>query len=355
MLPIAVSGAAHADRGHAKDKRALTVMTQNLYLGSSLDSALAATTPQQFVGAVATIYGTALFTDFPTRAAAIAATIEQKKPDLIGLQEVSKWTANATHQGPTPVSQDFLSILQGELTKAGLDYEVASVSNNADIGPAPLVSPSLGCQVAAPVPDCVVTLQDRDVILVNAKTPELEWSNPQSGNYATQQLFAPPAGDPISFDRGWATIDGTYQGKKFHMANTHLEVENSPTVQEAQAKEFLAGPAKGHGAVIATGDFNSAADGSTTTSFADLTKSFFNDSWAVNGGDPGLSCCQNGTLTNPGSEFATRIDLILTHAAVRAESAELVGDTPFRTQTLPDLRPIWASDHAGVVAKLRLH
>ena len=64
------------------------------------------------------------------------------------------------------------------------------MSNNAHIGPAPLVSPPFGCNVppeTAPTAfDCVVELFDRDVILVNADTPNLEWSNPQSGRFEAQ-------------------------------------------------------------------------------------------------------------------------------------------------------------------------
>ena len=51
------------------------MLTQNLYLGSSLTPALAATTPEAFVAAVAQIYGTAAFTNFPRRAEAVADTI----------------------------------------------------------------------------------------------------------------------------------------------------------------------------------------------------------------------------------------------------------------------------------------
>ncbi|MEP7191262.1 MAG: endonuclease/exonuclease/phosphatase family protein [Actinomycetota bacterium] len=342
-LPLAGSGAAQA-----MDKRELTVMTQNLYLGSSLEPALQASDGPSFVAAVAQIYGTMLFTDFPTRATAIAETIAKERPDLVGLQEVSNWIAQATNGAATPPSYDFLQILQQALAAKGLHYEVASVSHNANIGPAPLVSPAFGCGFTAQ--DCVVTLQDRDVILVNTKTPRLRWSNPQNGNYTAQQTFQPPVGAPVSFDRGWASIDGVFDGKKFHYANTHLEVEDSPAVQEAQVREFLAGPARGAGAVIATGDFNSAADGTTTTSYADLTKSWFKDSWSVNRHHAGLTCCQNSTLTNPVSAFTSRIDLVLTHGAVRPLSSKVVGNTPF--QAAP---PFWASDHAGVVAKVRVH
>ena len=35
------------------------------------------------------------YTNFPQRAEAIADEIEEKEPDLVGLQEVSKWTTVA--------------------------------------------------------------------------------------------------------------------------------------------------------------------------------------------------------------------------------------------------------------------
>ena len=44
------------------------------------------------------------------------------------------------------------------------------------------------------------------VILVNDDTPELTWSNPQSGRYTAQQVIESPVG-PLSFERGWASID----------------------------------------------------------------------------------------------------------------------------------------------------
>jgi endonuclease/exonuclease/phosphatase family metal-dependent hydrolase len=343
--------------GHGRD---LTFMTYNLYLGSSLDPALEvaqlppAEQPAAFVGAVAQIYGTAVFTDFPTRAEAVADSIAADEPDVIGLQEVTKWIASATTPGSSahPPSYDFLKILTAALEERGLDYEVAGVSQNADIGPAPLVAPDFGCAAVQPVPDCVVTLQDRDVILVNEDTRGLHWGHTRTGTYATQQSFPIPQGAPVSFGRGWVTIDATYRGRRFHVANTHLEVDGFAAVQEAQAAEFLAGPAGGRGADIALGDFNSAADGSTTDTY-DLLTDRFRDAWSVNPGDPGYSSGQNETLTNPVSTLDQRIDLVLLHGCVRPLEAHLVGDEPFRPQVLPP-RPIWASDHAGVVATVRL-
>lgn len=348
LLPMAPAQAK------ATGGRDLTVMTQNLYLGSSLVPALEATTPDQLAAAVAQIYATVEYTDFPTRAGAIADGIEAHAPDLIGLQEVSVWTVTGNDTIP---SYDFLEILQTELTARDLHYTVASVSQNATIGPAPLAFP----QCLTPEPPyvtCAVQLDDRDVILVNDDTPGLTWGNARSGRYAAQQVFESPAG-PISFDRGWASIDARLDRLPFRFVNTHLETEDFPDVQQAQAAEFLRGPGRG-GTIIATGDFNSAADGSTTTSYAQLTApGRFRDAWDEDILGSGYSCCQSsntpplapGALNNTDSTLRSRIDLVLSRGAARSDGgqATLVGDTPF--QAVP---PFWPSDHAGVVARLKL-
>jgi len=344
----------HHGHGH-HGKRHLTVMTQNLYLGSSLGPALAAQTPEEFVEAVARIYATVQYTNFPARAEAVAGEIEEKQPDLIGLQEVTKWT---TGGASPPAGYDFLAILQSDLAARGLHYSVGSISDNASIGPAPLALAEQGCVQPGPEITCSVQLQDRDVILVNDDTPGLTWSNPQSGQYTAQQTIASPVG-PLSFDRGWASIDATLKHLPFRFVDTHLETEESPLVQQEQAAEFLAGPGNG-GTIVATGDFNSASDGSTTTSYAQLTApGQFRDAWDEAQLGPGDSCCQEsntpplapGALNNPSSTLRTRIDLILSRGTARSNGheAELIGDAPFQAEP-----PFWPSDHAGVVSVLHL-
>jgi len=347
-------GDGHRGHGHhGEDRRDLTVMTQNLYLGSSLGPALEAKTAEEFVAAVAQIYATVQYTNFPQRAEAIADEIQEREPDLIGLQEVTDWTTGGVN---SPPGYDFLAILESDLAARGLDYSVASIAHNANIGPAPLVSET--CPVVSGQFTCSVQLEDRDVILVNDDTPELTWSNPQSGHYTAQQVIESPVG-PLSFNRGWASIDARLRHLPFRFVDTHLETEESPLVQEEQAAEFLAGPGKG-GTIVATGDFNSAADGSTTTSYAQLTApGRFRDAWDEEQLGPGSSCCQEsntpplapGALNNPVSTLRTRIDLILSRGAARSagDEAELIGDTPF--QATP---PFWPSDHAGVVGTLHL-
>ena len=340
LAPPAAEAHPHHHRGPE-----LTVMTRNLYLGAPLTAAVTAPDAPTFLAAVATAYGTAQFTNFPARAQAIAEEIATDEPDVIGLQEVTRWVTS----GPgVPLSQDFLVILQTALADRGLHYEVAVTSDNADIGPVPLVKPCDSPTVGA----CLVTLKDRDVLLVSSKTRGLRWSNPRHGNYVAQQRFTPPVAGatPVSFNRGWVSINARYRGKRIHIASTHLETAGTPEVrkvQEAQAAEFLAGPARGRGTDIALGDFNSAADGSTTATYAALTQRF-RDAWRINR-NPGKTCCQAPTLTNPTSQLDVRIDLILSRRGARPIEAHRVGTRPF--QAAP---PLWPSDHAGVVATFRL-
>lgn len=347
--------------GHAGSKHGpkhgptLEVLTQNLYLGSSLDPALDATTGAEFVAATAQIYGTAVASDPPRRLAAVADTIAATRPDLVGLQEVSRWTAVPVAAGASPPSYDFLALLLSELAERGLSYRVAGVSDNADIGPVPLVAPGFGCRtVSSPTSaDCVVSLQDRDVILENTRTPGLRLGPPVTGRYAAQQSVPIPdaGGATLDFGRGWVHVDGSLRGARFRFLNTHLEVAGFAAVQEAQARELLAGPARTRRQLVAVGDFNSPADraSSTTSTYADLTRRWFDDAWWINRTRPGFTCCQGGALSNPTSTLRTRIDLVLTRGIRRARWAVVVGARP-----IADPPPRWASDHAGVVAGLQL-
>ena len=348
-------GLGAASTAEAKPK--LKVMTQNLYLGASLTPAMQATTGAGFLTAVDQIWYGVLLTDFNIRAKAIADEIKAKQPDIIGLQEVTNWTSINSLIDGTPIPQyDFYTILNTELKARGLNYKKVGTSKNASIN-APYDPelqnpkyevPTYGC---VGYTSCSITLNDRDMILVNANTSGLKTKKAVSGHFKKQQELPLPT-DPVtyeSFMRGWVYSDMTYKGKKFRFLNTHLETEDFPKVQVAQAKELLAGPADYNGTMITTGDFNSSAAGDVTKTYGILTKSWFKDSWNSTRDGAGLSCCQNEYLSNGVSELKTRIDLVLTHGKASGTGATLIGNEMFSMTT-----PMWPSDHAGVVSTITL-
>lgn len=109
----------------------LTVMTRNLYLGADLTPAIAAQNKEQFLSAVFDILGTIEFNNFPERAAALAAEIVEKKPHLVGLQEVLNFTIDGANPGPP--FNDYLQELLNALEARGADYRVVAVVRNLDL------------------------------------------------------------------------------------------------------------------------------------------------------------------------------------------------------------------------------
>jgi endonuclease/exonuclease/phosphatase family metal-dependent hydrolase len=97
------------------------------------------------------------------------------------------------------------------------------------------------------------------------------------------------------------------------------------------------------------GDLNSAADGSSTTTYADFLAAGYSDAWTAGGTGAGLTCCHDDDLQNATTVLVKRIDYILFRGGLEVVSADVVGDDPAE-RTLAGL---WASDHAGVVATLR--
>jgi endonuclease/exonuclease/phosphatase family metal-dependent hydrolase len=355
----------------------LRVMTQNLYVGTDLFELLEPVTdcePYDAAGVPCSLIvqgGKALddvaATDYPERAKKIADLISWRRPDVIGLQEVSRITVVPTDPTGNPVAPpevtDYLDILLAELAARGLDYQVAASVDNADIFPVPtgVFVPGLG-----PVVENLVGLLDRDVILardgvtVHADTVD-------SARYQTAQLSFPLGGDEVEFTRSYVKVDLTVRGRRYAAVNTHLEVEfesGSPLypvanqIQAAQAGELVGALAAEDDPVVLLGDFNSAPDSDNglplPTPYQILAGNGFTDVWNVRtfGSGPGFTCCQAELLDNPVSQLDQRIDQIWLGLGidVRWAFANTVGDRYW--QKTP--AGLWPSDHAGVMAYLGL-
>lgn len=324
----------------------VTVMTRNVFLGAEFDNIIAAKTVAEVPALVGAFWQAVQATDFPNRAKLIADEVAAVHPDILALQELELFRLQtpSNFDLATPVidaetvapNGDLLAILQAELLARGLDYgDPAVVVVHTD-------TEMPGVDGTGATFD--LRLTDRDAIFVRQG---LTVTNPRSADFAT---FIPlpvggsPGGIPVKLKRGYAAVDVNAAGTPFTFVETHLEVGGrAAPFQEAQAADLNKILAGITGSVIVAGDFNSAAAGNTTHSYATVTQNF-TDAWAkVNAADPGFTCCN--TLPDPPAP-TDRIDLILFHGNVDALSATRVGLTA-RTPG-----GLLASDHEGVVAAL---
>jgi endonuclease/exonuclease/phosphatase family metal-dependent hydrolase/predicted small secreted protein len=323
----------------------VTVLTQNLFLGTSLGDAFAASSSSELATAGSSDWATVLRNDFPTRARVLADEMARARPDVVGLQEVSLWRDQAssdalTHPAPdaTSVALDYLAILLGALRARGVPYTTAATSTGADLE---YPRRTAGGDLVD------LRLTDRDAIIVRSAVAD-RVSDPRHGHYAAQ-LSDPFLPGPVRSTRSWESIDyRAAPATTVRIFNTHLEVGDPGTgsVQEDQAHELLRLIAASPFPVIAIGDFNAPAGGSPT--YRALTAAL-HDAWrSARPADPGWTCCQAPSLADPVGRQHTRIDLVLTSESWPVSRVARTTDRPFRAGP----PPLWASDHFGVTARI---
>ena len=355
--PIAASGPELAVRLPAAGARGLTVMTRNLYLGGDI-LALGQPSPLPVPVRTAMLWGEIQASDFPERAGALAREIRDARAHLVGVQEAPIYridpSGDAAVGGTNPatvVALDFLAILRDSLAALGVEYDVAAVRELTDVELPVLVSPG-------PPPSFIdVRYTDREAILVRRGVPT---RNPGGGTFAARFSLT-VSGITIEALRGWVSVEASVGGVWYRFVSTHLEVGGAAApVQEAQARELVAALAGERLPIVLVGDFNSPADGSGTDSYAFLTgPGRFVDVWPeANRKSPGYTSPLPSSLFGPPS-LDERIDLILVRQGFgAAPAAGIVGGVHADVvgEELGDRTASgrWPSDHAGVVAILRM-
>ena len=218
LVALTVAVPAFAQQRPFPLGRTVTVMTWNVSNGvdAELAAVPAATDVPDLLQKVATVYQAYVARNFPDRAGAIAAQVAAHRPDLIGLQEAVLVRTQSPQDGPatpaTTVAVDYVQILLDALAARGQRYEVVVQSINFD---AELPS-ALGFDVRH---------TDRDVILarIDAKTPDLSFTNAQAGVFTTNCTVSSATLGPTTFRRGWASVD-----VKLHQQTCLLYTSPSP-------------------------------------------------------------------------------------------------------------------------------
>ncbi len=358
-------------RPPARAKAPVRVMSRNIYLGVDIfrplraaQEAIDAGKPLlEILDAVAHENDVARAivdeTDFHTRAQLLADEIAQRRPDLVGLQEVALWRSgpmevallgkpNATH-----VDYDFLAILMRALRQRGLDYRKVVVGTRADVE-APAYDPA-----RTRVRDVRLTMHD--VILRRAGTVRVTRTHDK---IFTRNLPVNLAGIAMNFDRGYQWADVRMGRRHFRFINTHLESATSDLAL-AQAKELSRRAAPAKKTVVMVCDCNSDPLDSSVkpddtvahkAPYEFLTqKAGFTDQWlrwapAEQGWTAGLSEMVDDATPEG---FDHRIDLVLARVP---QGRPLSSTRGWITGNEVDDRDpetgLWPSDHAGVVLRL---
>ena len=326
----------------------VTILTQNMDAGTDQSYIVAASlnlVPLSVAQAVDLTAQEIQGSNIPQRAQVLAAKIAATKPDLVALQEVSRWEINLTAPVAATVVLDQLEFLESALAQLGLPYQVVSLNNVNDI-----TLP--GQQVGS------VRFTDRNALLVRSDLgpPALHLSDVHANLFDTVFNFA---GLPIS--AGWISAEVHMANRHFRLITTHLSspipgVPEATAAQVAQAQELIRALRNTQTPVVICGDFNSDANGGhfvdATPTAGLIQASGYMEVWpqthAVT--DPGLTWPYylQDLFPPPFVAPATpieRIDLFF-EQGMQVVGSELMvaatGGTP------PD-----ASDHAGVIATLR--
>ncbi|NUS50039.1 MAG: hypothetical protein HOQ22_03230 [Nocardioidaceae bacterium] len=309
----------------------IRVATYNLYLGADLSPLFGAADTDGLADAVARVRAQLDATRFEERASAVARLLARERPDLVGLQEVSRWTSVPVvdgSSGPEQVTVDFLPTLLGALDDIGCPYD-AHVVNENFAGALPVSDDEWVGLVGANV---TLVRRDAGVEVVAEAT----------ATYATgYDVVTGIDGVTFPVARSWGRVDVRVGAVPLRFVNTHTEAYDAHT-RDAQRDECLAANGDVDGAVVVVGDFN------TTPDLVGVPAPWV-DAWVAGEGD-GFTFGQDGDLANADSGMRERIDYVW-----------LRGADPRRTRTLGD-RPadrtvphrLWPSDHAAVVSDLHL-
>ena len=320
------------------DTQPLTLMTYNVYVGSSAESLLNVENLIQVPTEVAKMYNNLMASDFPGRAVAIAKSIKEYNPHVIGLQEISlirrQSPGDFIPDNPTLAEEvvlDFLKLLMDALKTEGLNYQVAAQVENLDIE-MPMFSET-------GLDD--VRLTDYDVILTRNDVDISRQMNDNYDNIFKIEMLG------LEIKRGYTAVDATISGTTYRVVNTHLEAYSKET-RVQQTRELIQILNDETLPTILLGDFNTfEIDGPT---YHLLLEADYIDLWQMDTFGNGNTCCQDEDLRNEVSDLEFRLDQIFVRNFFTPKSilTYTVGDK------LQDRLPsgLWPSDHAGLVAQI---
>ena len=311
----------------------VTVATYNLYLGADVSVLFDAGSVEELAMSVRQVREQLDTTHFPERAGALARLFARERIDVVGLQEVTRWSTSPIladgSLGPTEVISDFLPELLTALEEAGTPYDAHAVTTNFH-GALPVDAETwMGIEGA----NALLVRRDGPVLVTAERTRPF-------GYVFEVETGLDGVSFPIHRSYGWA--DAECDGRAFRVVNAHTEAYGDKA-RDTQRDELLAAVGDPGVPVVIGGDFN------TTPDAVGIGAPYL-DAWLAAGGDPkaGATFGQRADLLNEESTMVERIDYLFVRDAEVVE-CQVVGVSA-GDRTSP--HGLWPSDHAGVVARI---
>jgi endonuclease/exonuclease/phosphatase (EEP) superfamily protein YafD len=241
----------------------VTVMTRNLYLGADVAEALSLV--PDMAAAAQSLWDQVAATDFTARVPVLAQEAAQARPDVIGIQEATRWECTPSAFASPTVVYDFTAQFLEATRAAGTPYVLASVDGATAENPSftipaiPLVTrvsdpatfqPLFGTDTAYcgfTIGDALVVREDLAPSVLAAGTVE----------YARSMPIVPLVLDVV---RGYAWADVAIDGTPVRFVTTHLEAFWAPDAMPAaadQARQLVADLQGVQMPLVVMGDFNS--------------------------------------------------------------------------------------------------
>lgn len=324
------------DRRAAADRRGgnarVTVATWNLYLGADLSTVFGNGRTGDLDTDLGEVVRQLTATSFDHRAPLVAQTLVARQVDVVGLQEVCTWTYDGV------VTADFEALLVAELAALGEEYDV--VVRQATF------------RGAADLPDALgagrVALTGHDVLMVRRGGP-VRVESSHHGTFSQRLHLEVLGGHHQTVTRGWCAARCRLgeDGPGLTVVTTHTEAHGAQE-RDRQRDELLAAVdalVRPGTPTVLVGDFNAPPEEVGMPPG-------WQDAWMAAGhlsdDAAGHTSGQAPDLGNAQSLLRQRIDYVFVRDAAVAACARVGADPEDRVEGR------WPSDHAGVVAEVRL-
>ena len=359
-----------------------TVMSRNIYLGADVGVALELI--PDLPAAAQFMWDQVQATDFSKRKLILAQEIKDEAPDVIGLQEATIWNCKAKPwSAKTEVfnfTNELLAALDGRYVIAEKNGEKA-FNPGYSIGPIPFLTKVNDAKTFQPLfgqNSASCGFQIGDALLIKK---ELAQYVNQVGNSEYQDVYK-VVPTIMEIYRGYTWADITMQGSNIRFVSTHLEsLWDSNKVPKAaeQARQLVADLEKTKSPIIVIGDFNSdprdprpkgfpnpgeqpeasekcPTGSSLCSAYKVMRSAKFVDAgpdasepaaftWGMNALLTGADAKRQSAATKMGNAFGytDRLDYIFVKNGINILTSKIIGQ-----------RPPYGTDHAGVVAELRV-